>query len=92
MLNQLTSSYRDVHNHLAVGAEQLCMGRGPIALDQLSRGADSSEIPEHLANIRPPLDYAPKSSPDEKGMLNEEFGLDRSEKVRDERAGQPARD
>ena len=78
LLNQLTGSYRDVHNHLATGAEQLCMGRGPVALDQMSRGADPAEIPEHLANIKPPLDYAPKTSPDEKGMLNEEFGLDRS--------------
>ncbi len=77
LLNQLTGSYRDVHNHLAKGAEQLCMGRGPVALDQMSRGADPAEIPEHLANIKPPLDYAPKTSPDETGMLNEEFGLER---------------
>ena len=27
--------------------------------------------------MQPPLDYAPKTSPDEKGMLNEEFGLER---------------
>lgn len=78
LLNQLTSSYRDVHNHLAQGAEQLCMGKGPVALDQISRNADPTEIPQHMADIQPPLDYAPKASPNEKGMLNEEFGLDRS--------------
>lgn len=78
LLNQLTGSYRDVHNHLANGAESLCMGKGPVALDQIGRSTDPSEIPEHLANIQPPLDYAPKSSPDEKGMLNEEFGLERN--------------
>ena len=65
LLNQLTSSYRDVHNHLASGAEELCMGRGPVALDQISRSQDPSEIPQHLADIQPPLDYAPKASPDE---------------------------
>ncbi len=91
LLNQLTGSYRDVHNHLATGAEQLCMGRGPVALDQLSRGADPAEIPEHLANITPPLDYAPKSSPDETGMLNEEFGLDRSKKAREDAPGDTER-
>ena len=78
LLNQLTNSYRDVHNHLAGGAEQLCMGKGPVALDQIGSSTDPAEIPQHMADIQPPLDYAPKTSPDEKGMLNEEFGLDRN--------------
>ena len=77
LLNHLTESYRDVHNHLAKGAATLCQGAGPVSLDRLEDGRDSAEIPAHLADIQPPLDYAPKTSPDEKGMLNEEFGLDR---------------
>lgn len=77
LLNNLTESYRDVHNHLAKGAATLCLGEGPVLLDRLEDGRDSAEIPAHLADIQPPLDYAPKTSPDEKGMLNEEFGLDR---------------
>ena len=79
LLNKLTDSYRDVHNHLAQGAGQLCRGQGPIGLDQIGnrREPDPSEIPQHLAQVQPPLDYAPKTSPDEKGMLNEEFGLER---------------
>ena len=56
---------------------QLCQGEGPVVLDHLQNQADTTEIPADLASIQPPLDYAPKSSPDEKGMLNEEFGLDR---------------
>lgn len=76
LLNSLTDSYREVHNHLATGAATLCQGQGPIAMDRLQRAGDA-EIPAHLANIRPPLDYAPKSSPEEKGMLAEEFGLER---------------
>ncbi len=76
-LNNLTESYRDVHNHLASGAAQLCQGEGPVVLDHLQNQAETAEIPADLASIQPPLDYAPKSSPDEKGMLNEEFGLDR---------------
>ena len=66
-----------VHNHLASGAASLCQGKGPVALDQLQSEADPHLIPEQLADVQPPLDYAPKTSPDEKGMLNEEFGLDR---------------
>jgi len=74
LLNSLTDSYRDVHNHLATGAAALCQGQGPISLERLERAGDDAEIPPHLASIQPPLDYAPKSSPEEKGMLNEEFG------------------
>jgi len=77
LLNNLTESYRDVHNHLAQGAATLCQGEGPVSLDRLEGGRRSAEIPAHLADIQPPLDYAPKTSPDEKGMLNEEFGLER---------------
>jgi len=77
LLNELTVSYREVHNHLAQGADKLCSGSGPVSLERLEDQRDSADIPAHLAHIQPPLDYAPKTSPDEKGMLNEEFGLER---------------
>ena len=76
LLNNLTESYRDVHNHLAQGAASLCQGEGPVSLDRLENNRDRTEIPADLAQIQPPLDYAPKTSPDEKGMLNEEFGIE----------------
>tara|TARA_R110002110_G_scaffold91264_2_gene237619 strand:+ start:246647 stop:247135 length:489 start_codon:yes stop_codon:yes gene_type:complete len=78
LLNNLTESYREVHNHLATGAGTLCKGEGPVSLGRLENGQeDPNEIPPQLASIQPPLDYAPKTSPDEKGMLNEEFGIER---------------
>ena len=77
LLNNLTDSYREVHNRLATGAATLCQGEGPISLERSEDKPDPTEIPAHLAHIQPPLDYAPKSSPEEKGMLNEEFGLER---------------
>jgi len=77
MLNSLTESYREVHNHLANGAAELCKGQGPVVMGRLGDGRDAAEIPAQLADIQPPLDYAPKTSPDEKGMLNESFGLER---------------
>jgi uncharacterized membrane-anchored protein YhcB (DUF1043 family) len=77
LLNNLTESYRDVHNHLAQGAASLCQGKGPVSLEHIQNRRDDTEIPANLVPIQPPLDYAPKSSPDEKGMLNEEFGLER---------------
>ena len=81
LLNSLTESYREVHNHLAQGASGLCQGKGPVSLEHLQNRRDPSEIPGNLTHIQPPLDYAPKASPDEKGMLNEEFGLEREEAV-----------
>lgn len=77
LLNNLTDSYREVHNQLASGAAALCKGEGPISLERAENNPNSAEIPVHLAHSQPPLDYAPKSSPEEKGMLNEEFGLER---------------
>lgn len=77
LFNTLTDNYREVHNHLASGAQELCHGEGPVGLAQLENERDPAEIPPQLAQVQPPLDYAPKSSPDEKGMLNEEFGLER---------------
>ena len=80
LLNNLTDSYREVHNRLATGAATLCQGEGPISLERSEDKPDPTEIPAHLAHIQPPLDYAPKSSPEAKGMLNEEFGLERKPK------------
>ena len=77
LLNKLTESYRDVHNQLAKGATTLCQGHGPVSLEKIENTQSSKEIPGKLADVQPPLDYAPKSSPDETGMLNEEFGLER---------------
>jgi uncharacterized membrane-anchored protein YhcB (DUF1043 family) len=77
LLNNLTDSYRGVHNHLAAGAGTLCRGEGPMGLDQIDGERDPAEIPPLLPQIQAPLDYAPKTSPDEKGMLAEEFGLER---------------
>jgi len=83
LLNNLTENYRDVHNHLAQGASNLCPDDGPVSLERLQNDGDPKEIPAELEDIQPPLDYAPKTSPDEKGMLNEEFGLDRGEPAED---------
>jgi len=88
LLNNLTESYREVHNHLAHGAASLCQGKGPVSLEHIQNRRDPAEIPANLAHIQPPLDYAPKTSPDEKGMLNEEFGLEREPaKKPDSKAG-----
>jgi uncharacterized protein len=92
LLNSLTERYRDVHNHLAQGASSLCQGRGPVALERLEDGREGAEIPADMADIHPPLDYAPKSSPNEKGMLNEEFGIERNKSAVEPKKALPVTD
>ena len=46
LLNGLTESYRDVHNHLAKGAATLCQGEGPVSLERpRPRASAGSPVP-----------------------------------------------
>lgn len=77
LLNQLTSSYRDVHNHLAQGAHLLAGEAVGESLQTLPETPNKNQ-PLEAAAITPPLDYAPKSTPYDTGMLNEEFGFEKT--------------
>lgn len=81
LLNQLTSSYRDVHTHLAKGAQTL-VGEGKTRQTIKQLGADSEQADKSddsvTTPLTPPLDYAPRSTAADPGMLNEEFGLDKT--------------
>lgn len=79
LLNRMTRDYREVYNHLATGADSLCDGEVtiPSAATLLETASDTQEVPGNLVGVVPPLDYAPRKSPDEKGQLSETFGLDR---------------
>jgi uncharacterized membrane-anchored protein YhcB (DUF1043 family) len=72
-VRELTQSYKELHEHLAIGAMQLTsteIGR------QLFAAADTDQPTQILtqAPIEPPRDWAPKI-PGSHGMLSEEFGL-----------------
>ena len=79
LLGQLTTSYRDVHNHLAMGAERLSSGQAPMlkafAEDASGLTIEQDQEPEHL---EPPRDYAPRDQQD-KRTLDEDYGLDSEE-------------
>lgn len=79
LLNRMTEDYRAVYNHLATGADKLCDGAVSIPPAMLTASSDDdAEIPASMINVVPPLDYAPRKSPDEQGQLSEAFGLDRT--------------
>lgn len=72
-VRELTQSYKELHEHLALGAMQLTnteIGR------QLFAAAENDEATQKLnqTTIEPPRDWAPKI-PGSHGMLSEEFGL-----------------
>lgn len=74
LLNQLASSYRDVHNHLAESAREL--GGGISPLQPLAEGRPVLEMEPGHQHVEPPLDYAPHT-PGRKGALQEDFGLEK---------------
>ncbi len=80
LLTTLTESYREVYRHMAAGAQDLCP---EYISDQLSHSARAQEsltrdsFAEPAEEFSPPRDYAAKSSPDQKGNLSEDYGLDK---------------
>jgi uncharacterized membrane-anchored protein YhcB (DUF1043 family) len=76
LLGLLANSYREVHNHLARGSLELC---DPGAVKLLRPLPEQTPVLEEQtpAVIEPPRDYALKSSPFEKGVLDEDFGLEK---------------
>jgi uncharacterized membrane-anchored protein YhcB (DUF1043 family) len=87
LVNQLTDSYKHVHQHLSTGAEGLCDSElfsntlesplKPQALTDESSSIASQVIDENstFGTAEPPKDYAPKKDPAEEGTLSERYGM-----------------
>ena len=86
LFNDLTEKYKDIHHHLASGADSLCRDEnGQTLLEnssstlQVNTKSDApGQAEETIAKDIPqaPLDYAPKTEQDT-GTLSEEFGLEK---------------
>lgn len=81
LLRRFNDSYRDVNQHLARGANRLCNDEEWLheleqetARGRLEGGATGKD------GFEAPRDYAPKSDPQEKGTLAEDFGLSEKQK------------
>lgn len=91
LVNQLTDSYKAVHEHLAEGAQELSTGDPKLYLLQSTViGHTTENTKERSAAERPqyspimdndidapyaPRDYATKNNSDEEGTLSEDFGF-----------------
>lgn len=84
LLNELTGKYKDIHQHLALGADQLCrdeqgqslLAGAAIELSRQGQAALSAQNEATEAAPQAPLDYAPKSESDS-GTLSEDYGLEK---------------
>lgn len=75
LVQQMTESYRDVYQHLARGAQDLC--NDEIAAKLLPSADQINFSSEEDNTLEAPKDYAPKRVKSQSGALSEGFGLDR---------------
>jgi len=83
LINKLTESYKEVHDHLATGAMQLTnidIGRDILKAGSSNLGLDSQGAVDD--SLQAPKDWAPKV-PGNKGTLSEDYGLRDDEEVED---------
>ena len=77
LFEQLTSDYRAVYRHMALGADKLSDGSVKLNATILSQN-DQNDVSAYLLNTAQPLDYAPKKDPQDQGQLAEDFGIEKS--------------
>lgn len=78
LINNLTNSYKDVHDHLAKGAVRLTnaeISQQILDAGNPELGLETKDETLKVHMFEPPRDWAPKT-PGSKGALSEEYGLD----------------
>lgn len=77
LLGRLTDSYRDVFLHMADGARTLCPD---YISSQLNLSAEAKSLlgqaDARTTPLAPPLDYAARVEPGQKGALDEDYSFD----------------
>ncbi|NKB34153.1 MAG: DUF1043 family protein [Pseudomonadales bacterium] len=86
LVQHMTESYKEVYQHLASGAQDLCSTEVASKLLPTESDAvfEATSQEQETAGLIPPKDYAAKQSPDQKGALSEDFGIDKSKSMPDE--------
>ncbi|WP_067514476.1 YhcB family protein [Endozoicomonas ascidiicola] len=83
LVNKMTDTYRDIHEHLATGAESLCkdedvknrLNDSLLGSNALISGKVHKRRSERTPPLEQPKDYAPKNNPEEQGALSEDYGI-----------------
>lgn len=86
LVHHMTESYKEVYQHLASGAQDLCTTEVASKLLPTESDAvfETTANQEETSGLIPPRDYAAKQRPDQKGALAEDFGLDKTKTVVEE--------
>ena len=74
LVQKMTESYKEVYQHLASGAQDLCTTEVASKLLPASSDAGFETSNEDQESV-PPKDYATKKSPNQLGTLSEDFGI-----------------
>lgn len=87
LFQHMTESYKEVYQHLATGAQDLCSNE--VASKLLPARNDSvfendNDEDSTGSSLSPPKDYAAKQNPRQKGALSEDFGIDKAKAADDE--------
>lgn len=85
-LNALTENYRDVYAQIASGAAALCSTDQGPRFDALAApggkdgdGKGNDSIDADSVQLEPPRDYAPKTSPESPGVLDDSYGVNKED-------------
>ena len=80
LVQHMTESYKEVYQHLASGAQDLCSTEvaGKLLPTETDAVFETNDTPEEANSLIAPKDYATKQSPQQKGALSEEFGLEKT--------------
>ena len=79
LLRRFNDAYRDVNQHMARGANRLCNDED--WMEELEQESSRARLEgTGKDGVEPPRDYAPKSGPEDKGTLAEDFGLKKGDK------------
>lgn len=81
LLRRFNDAYREVNQHMARGANRLCNDED--WLEEIEQNSAKARLAggHSEGGFEPPRDYAPKSGPEDKGTLAEDFGLGKKEKA-----------
>jgi uncharacterized membrane-anchored protein YhcB (DUF1043 family) len=86
LVQHMTESYREVYQHLATGAQDLCSTEVAGKLLPASSDAvfETNSSSQEASGLNPPKDYAAKQNPDQVGALAEDFGLEKPKPTHEE--------
>ncbi len=83
LVNNLTSSYREVHQHLSTSASQLCSDEQLLISLERPAEAPVADADNDDDSFEAPRDYAPKKDPKSQGTLSDEYGLQQNDPLHD---------